>query len=121
MIRGPDFWKPGRIIPATGRRRQADRLAEPLAVVAMSNPFRYYSSSPKVIRFVVIMYVRPSSNKRGVGYSVGPFPLGWNVAGASRLDEGLPTIRPKFVPGYRSTFAPASKAASGGTHSKPEN
>jgi putative transposase len=33
----------------------------------MSNPFRYFNSSPEVIRLVVMMYVRYSLSLRNVG------------------------------------------------------
>jgi putative transposase len=53
-----------------GRRphHQTKFFMPSLAVVlqAMSNPFRYFNSSPEVIRLVVMMYVRHPLSLRNV-------------------------------------------------------
>jgi hypothetical protein len=38
---------------------------------AMSNPFRYFNSSPEVIRLVVMMYVKYPLSLRNIGGSPG--------------------------------------------------
>ena len=50
------------------RRAVSDKMREPQGrgSSAMSNPFRYFNSSPEVIRLVVMMYVRYPLSLRNV-------------------------------------------------------
>ena len=80
-------------------------LAASLAVVegAMSNPFRYFNSSPEVIRLVVMMYVRyPLSLRnvedllaeRGIDISHETVRFWWNRFGpmfAAEIRKGIVT------------------------------
>jgi|ERR1700761_5677751 putative transposase len=49
-----------------GCQRNSGGVPGPARLVAMTNPFRYFNSSPDVIRLVVMMYVRYPLSLRNV-------------------------------------------------------
>jgi hypothetical protein len=60
----------------------------------MSNPFRYFNSSPEVIRLVVMMYVRYPLSLRNVedllaerGINISPRPSGFGGTGLGRYSS----------------------------------
>ena len=81
------FAEPIGLVGAVKHKRR-ERLA--VVVQSMSNPFRYFNSSPEVIRLVVMMYVRfPLSLRnvedlraeRGVDISHETIRFRWNRFG----------------------------------------
>ena len=57
----------------------------------MSNPFRYFNSSPEVIRLVVMMYVRYPLVLWTTVISISTDPYQW-TAGDAWWDVGVPQV-----------------------------
>jgi putative transposase len=71
----------------------------------MSNPFRYFNSSPEVIRLVVMMYVRyllslrnveDLLDERGIDISHETVRFWWNRFGPMHLDEVFVKVNGKL-------------------------
>jgi hypothetical protein len=72
----------------------------------MSNPFRYFNSSPEVIRLVVMMYVRYPLVLWTTVISISTDPYQW-TAGDAWWDVGVPQVsaRPEVAAAYAEQVA----------------